>query len=371
MDYSGTSENLETRENSETLNLYLRDKSDLEIVANPLQLQSETAISEVEESLVGLLAKSEFLSESSPRDKPWDSHRADAEAIAKIYGSDEDFGRLSERVSYCSLVLGFAWGADRLDRQALTLKLRSAHFCRVRHCPVCQWRRSQMWVARFLQALPKLLEANQAARFVFMTLTQRNVAIGDLRVTLRSMNSAWARLSERKALKAGVLGWIRTTEVTRGKDGSAHPHFHVLMMVQSNYFTKHYVKQPDWVQMWRKSLRADYDPIVDIRPIRGSSKSIGSDPQNPVIAAARETLKYSVKPTDMIADRIWFLELTRQVNKMRFIASGGILKDILRPDEESEKEMLLLRDAEEADGLPSVYYDWHKQLQRYKRKAEQ
>ncbi|WP_170869787.1 protein rep, partial [Shigella sonnei] len=25
------------------------------------------------------------------------------------------------------------------------LRLREAHFCRVRHCPVCQWRRSLMW----------------------------------------------------------------------------------------------------------------------------------------------------------------------------------------------------------------------------------
>ena len=125
--------------------------------------------------------------------------------------------------------------------------------------------------------------------------------------------------------------------------------------------------------MWRKSLRADYDPIVDIRPIRASSKSIGTgtDPQNPILAAVRETLKYSVKPSDMIADRNWFLELTRQLNKMRFIASGGILKDILRQDEESEKEMLLLREAESADELVSVYFDWFKPLQRYKRKNEQ
>ncbi|PQN27542.1 replication protein, partial [Shigella boydii] len=27
-----------------------------------------------------------------------------------------------------------------------------------------------------------------------------------------------------------VQGWIRTTEVTRSSDGSAHPHFHTLMM---------------------------------------------------------------------------------------------------------------------------------------------
>ncbi|MDI4746156.1 protein rep, partial [Salmonella enterica subsp. enterica serovar Kentucky] len=37
-------------------------------------------------------------------------------------------------------------------------------------------------------------------------------------------------MKDRKEFKP-VQGWIRTTEVTRGRDGSAHPHFHTLMMV--------------------------------------------------------------------------------------------------------------------------------------------
>jgi hypothetical protein len=37
----------------------------------------------------------------------------------------------------------------------------------------------------------------------------------------------------------------------------------------------------------------------------------------------RETLKYSVKPSDMMADVCWFLEMTRQLAKLRFIAWAG------------------------------------------------
>ena len=39
------------------------------------------------------------------------------------------------------------------------------------------------------------------------------------------MNSAWQRLAQTKRFKGVVKGFIRTTEVTRGKDGDmmAHP----------------------------------------------------------------------------------------------------------------------------------------------------
>ncbi|MDI5424891.1 ROK family protein, partial [Salmonella enterica subsp. enterica serovar Kentucky] len=44
--------------------------------------------------------------------------------------------------------------------------------------------------------------------------------------------------------EAWVQGWIRTTEVTRGRDGSAHPHFHTLMMVPPSMLSgRDYVKQ--------------------------------------------------------------------------------------------------------------------------------
>jgi Replication protein len=91
----------------------------------------------------------------------------------------------------CSLWLGFAWAPERQDAGVLTLKLREARFCRVRHCPICQWRRSLMWLARFQTALPQLLVQHPTARFLFLTLTQKNVSIGELRLTLRDMTKAW------------------------------------------------------------------------------------------------------------------------------------------------------------------------------------
>lgn len=220
-----------------------------------------------------------------------------------------------------------------------------------------------MWLARFHAALPRILAQHPIARFVFLTLTQKNVPVGELRATLRAMGKSWQRLAQRKSFGV-VLGWIRTTEVTRAGNGTAHPHFHVLLMVPSSYFTRHYLSQAEWVEMWRAAGRLDYNPVVDVRAVKQATV-LGSG----ILPALRETLKYSVKPSDMVADVGWFLEITRQLRKLRFIASGGTLKGVLRPEEESEKDLLVLGDDDPQAERPSVYFNWKKAPRRYKRAA--
>ena len=123
-------------------------------------------------------------------------------------------------------------------------------------------------------------------------------------------------------LKAFPAGWLRSTEVTRGRDGSSHPHFHCLLLVPSFYFSgRGYMKQSDWVAMWRQSMRLDYNPILDVQAVKQGDRPMELVP---------ELLKYCTKELDMVADRGWFLELTRQMHKMRSIATGGVLKEYLR-----------------------------------------
>ena len=80
------------------------------------------------------------------------------------------------------------------------------------------------------QQLPKIQELYPTHRWVFLTMTVRNPPIIELRDTLKHMNESWQRLIQTKAFKSGVAGFIRTTEVTRGKDAEmmSHPHYHAL-----------------------------------------------------------------------------------------------------------------------------------------------
>jgi plasmid rolling circle replication initiator protein Rep len=317
--------------------------------------------------------KTLYLSDYNANDKPWDEHRGLCDEVGGLYAAAVEFERYALRMADCSGLLRFGWSDDH-ETGETRLRLRDAHFCRVRNCPVCQWRRSLMWQARFYQSLPKLVEAYPSARWVFLTLTVRNCAITELGSTLSAMNSAFQRFKIRKEFKP-VLGWIRTVEVTRGKDGSAHPHFHTLMMVPSSWFKVNYVKHSRWVSLWQECLRVAYEPNVDIRSVKikktgeGQSESLADALQR----AVAETLKYAVKPTDMTADTDWFLELTRQTFKRRFVATGGVLKDVLKLEEESDSE-LALADSEhdaKADDGSRLAFAWRSKEKRYKREPKQ
>ncbi|MBE3060391.1 protein rep, partial [Klebsiella pneumoniae] len=65
--------------------------------------------------------------------------------------------------------------------------------------------------------------------------------------------------------------------------------------------------------------------------------------------AVAETLKYSTKPADMVADPKWFLALTRQTHKRRFVATGGALKDALKLAQETDADMVIGDDISEGD----------------------
>lgn len=293
------------------------------------------------------------LSDLSERDKPWDKHRSNADKVSSFYNRSE-FQNYSDRVHFCSEFLDFRLTPDESEG-GLRLKLNAARFCRVRHCPVCQWRRSLMWKAKAYQVLPKIVETYPTHRWLFVTLTVRNCPITELRDTLTWMHESFKRLTKLKAFPA--IGWLKSTEVTRGKDGSAHPHFHCLLLVQPGYFGKNYLKQADWVDMWRRCLRIDYNPVLDIQAVKKGQQPMQLVP---------ELLKYCTKESDLTADREWFLELTRQMHKMRTIATGGVLKEYLKELEQEPDDLIGKDETETGVDEGHLYFGWKRKDKKYK-----
>ncbi|MEQ1965537.1 protein rep, partial [Xenorhabdus nematophila] len=173
-----------------------------------------------------------------------------------------------------------------------------------------------------------------------------------------------------------VQGWIRSTEVTLGKNGSAHPHFHTLMMVPPSMLSGDgYVKHYRWIELWRDCLRIDYDPNIDVRVVKPKRPKEGELQLNTtadlIRGAVSETLKYSTKPSDMVANPAWFLELTRQTFKRRFIATGGALKDVLKLDQETNEDLILADDMEDgSDDGSRLAFGWKISERRYRRLPE-
>ena len=65
-----------------------------------------------------------------------------------------------------------------------------------------------MWQARFYQSLPRIVADYPDARWMFLTLTVRNCAIGELGETLNRMNAGFQRLKDRKEFSQCRAGYV-------------------------------------------------------------------------------------------------------------------------------------------------------------------
>jgi len=142
-------------------------------------------------------------------------------------------------------------------------------------------------------------------------------------------------------------------------------------MVPPSYFKSgKYLSQEAWTNLWKDVLRVSYKPIIHVEKVR--PKKGTSDLDGAII----ETLKYSVKPEDMIGksdgnpndkDRDLLVELTSQLHKTRAVATGGILKGYLKVLE--EEPVNLIHDDEEdevqTEDAPIAVANWYSGKRQY------
>jgi hypothetical protein len=174
------------------------------------------------------------------------------------------------------------------------------------------------------------------------------------------MNKSWDRLMKRKLWPA--IGFVRSIEITRNaKTGEAHPHFHCLLMVRPSYFGKHYIRQELWRELWRSCLKVDYLPVVNV-------KAVKPDKHGFISRSLLETLKYSIKPHDLVADKDWLIEITKQLKNIRMVAVGGSFKDFINSHEPED----LISTPEGANDpvgseLSEIFFGWQTQVKKYVR----
>lgn len=307
-----------------------------------------------------------YLTDYSPSDSSWDDHKSSTDKISYFYNTsfDSNHHKYSARMDGCAELLRFHF-IDTPEGES-KLKLNRASFCRVRLCPVCQWRRSMAWRGKMFNKLPSLLKEHPEYEFIFLTLTVKNCEITKLSDTLTEMNLAWKKLISLKSWKKSIHGFLRATEVTKGADGSAHPHFHCILVVKKSYFKGGvYIKTAQWAEMWQQSLKVDYLPICDVRKVKKQADGLE-------IKAICELLKYTTKIKDLLDDKSWFLELSDQLHKKRFLASGGCLKDMLK-EEATTQEMIAGDTVTEPEGEEeelrkiSLYFGWNQPAKKYKK----
>lgn len=308
------------------------------------------------------IAETLYLTDVSSRDKPWDVHKRVAETVSKLY-SKTQFKSYGTRIERCARWLEFALVAAETGE--IDFRLFTAWFCRVRHCPICQSRRALMWRARVLKTIPKIVQNYPKARYIHLTLTVRNSPVTELRETIKLMNNAWSKLTHRKNFPA--IGFVKSLEVTRGKDNSAHPHFHCFLMVSPSYFTgRQYLSKDKWIELWQSCLGVNYKPSIDVQVVK-PRQGVDVGEVEGLIWGICETLKYTVKEADLVADPEWLGELTRQMHKLRAVSVGGVLKDYLSEDDPDKGDLIHSDEEskEELENAAKLIFDWAEDVKRY------
>ena len=101
-------------------------------------------------------------------------------------------------------------------------------------CPVC----SPVIRAGRAEDISAAVEKHrsQGGKFLFLTLTLRHYAQDALDLTLNAALQAWTKLIagspwQRQKNSLGIQGYVRSVEITRGKNGW-HPHVHALIFLE-------------------------------------------------------------------------------------------------------------------------------------------
>jgi plasmid rolling circle replication initiator protein Rep len=263
----------------------------------------------------------------------FDKRKSESEVVGQYYSDMVDplfqhmFETYGAKIFGCANVLEYTREPD--EEGVLRFVFARAWFCKVRFCPMCQWRRQKGWQRRFIQAKPAIEADFKDCAFLFLTLTVRNCDNGELRNTINAMNNGFRKLTKRKDWPA--IGWVKAIEVTRPKAiHQSHPHIHAVLMVRNSYFSgKRFIKQSTWARYWQEVMCLDYEPVVDIRRVKARPE----EEKSVFDVAMLEVLKYSVKPDDTTSSQTWLQEITPQLLKSRWVAIGGVLRQYLRDDE--------------------------------------
>lgn len=296
--------------------------------------------------------------------EPFNERKAQSDRLSSIYKPSIKFHhrKYAKRLEECSKLLVFESGKTKDGKEAVQLK--HAMHCNVRLCLVCQHQKSKKRQRSFVDLLPLVEMDYKDYAWLFLTIALKNVKPTEVREEFKRLNESLNRAKKRKDWPA--VGWIVSREITRGKDGSAHPHLHVMLLVPPSYFsTTAYMPHKKWLEFISDTFRINYEPAVRIQRIGGRDDGSGSYLER-MRKAVLEVFKYTVKSQDLLEDSNWTLEITDQLHNLRAISTGGVLRKYYKKLEEDtlddvEVERWFIPDEDE--GL--IYLEWNQKRKEY------
>lgn len=315
------------------------------LVIHQKQLQKEIEKQEQEKEIPIVEPTGEKLADYSVTGKKrkWDLHKQNNLKLVELY---KQAIKISPNVISPKRLQDLADCANQLEYLQDVegnKKLYKTYFCRVRLCPMCQWRRSLKLFSQVSKITDYINQQNNnQVRYLFITLTQKNCCGSELVQEINKINKSFSLLVDKTKrvqpatkFKKMLLGYIKSTEVTYNpKTKTYHPHLHCIFAVQEEYFNKvNYINKNTWRAIWADLLKVDYLPQVNVQAIKPARQQ----------KAVAELAKYPAKVSSILnlpqmqAVQV-IIDLTTLCYKRRFVAFGGIFK--------KTKALLKLQDVE-------------------------
>ena len=182
-----------------------------------------------------------------------------AQYIANLYqeiGYESYYNRINQCARYVKYVekvpqyfkTNVSHGTFELVEGNPEFRLVDGFFCRVRHCPICQWRKTKRWQAIMFKNFSKIQAELPKHRWLFLTLTLKNCRFDSLRETISHLNKSFRKWVKWKSFPAE--GWIKSLEVTINQETSlVHPHFHVMLLPA--FLTNFAIASPETFMQYR------------------------------------------------------------------------------------------------------------------------
>lgn len=305
------------------------------------------------------------------RKRPWREHRMAKIGLIELFHLGEKHGHLLSEsrmkdLEECADELLFLQDAEGNRR------LKQGNFCRIRVCPMCNWRRSLKLFSQ-VSAVTDAILAEKKARFIFVTLTVQNVRGDVLRDTIDRLNKAFKYIVDKhqnfapaKKLKENLLGYMKAEEITYNADrDDFHPHIHAILEVRPSYFRgDSYISQKDWTAMWRAALGVDYDPLVDVRNIKGgTAKAVAEVAKYPVKMDGILKIKDKEKAAKAL------VELYSAIFRRRLVTFGGDFKEYrkrLQLDDVETGDLIHVEAEEKAfNPVAQILFKWRADVGAY------
>lgn len=224
-----------------------------------------------------------------------------------------------ERMANCSDIVTY-----QLCPECGEFHVKRANLCRDRFCPICSWRLSLQRFGAMSRVMTALQCGYPEYKYSLATLTVKNCSADKLSETLFAMSSAWHLAINQRRVKAFVVGWARSVEITYNQETQEfHPHFHCILMTPPQSLADY-------------ALLAEWEKACEKKGLKTCIKAqntteIQAKDGEKLIKSILETIKYALKTDEMTNIPLKkFRSLVDGISKKRLFSSGGLIKEYMK-----------------------------------------